>query len=547
MKELEKRSGFCRICDEPLGHIKGEASVFCYNCEGYKKIERPLSKKKFLRALKGKRQKFKENMRLGDIPRYLDNYLDIGEGLLNINPSSLKDLMKTPLDKEKPYFLSEIKKEEYGNVPVTYNLEFLIIANIGIKWILEDHNFLYEYGKDFSKDIFSLPFFWYKIKTQLIYLLNNLGFEIFQEGKDPIFYYFEQLDLYFSSLFHFGVFSDHDFGSNKYHRFIGKLKELSKNPKDKKSYAQTEFRLALLSEAYNKYPDKDNRMFSFKDLTLNNQVLNIVAIISNFYQDKRARNLSELSKENHYFVFRDYISFLREMGFIPWEIISFQSNIHEFPLLVEFKNKIYISPTRLKIAYMFLEEKFHHDSISSRLSKDYGLHFQKTVESIIQKFDVICYTNIIDKKDNRFEIDILIFGKNNIFAIECKSFHFSPFFHLKDAKEGRIRDQFRPFLHSFNNNIRPWILDKLEGSPTDNNKFIIKCRKVDLKTQKSRKFHIKVPKRFRKIKKDHIVGLYISQINEYFKIPEAKDSSIVQIYYEDLKDFLSSLPTIQKR
>ncbi len=153
MKDLEKRTGYCEVCNEPLGHLKGDSLIFCYKCEGYQKVEIQKSIARLSRLLERKRQEFKEKMEESDIPRYLNNYLDIGEGILNVHSEDRRNFLLSSLDKTKPYFLPSIKKGEYENSLISYNLEFLIIANLGIKWILEDHNFLYEYGTNYNTSI----------------------------------------------------------------------------------------------------------------------------------------------------------------------------------------------------------------------------------------------------------------------------------------------------------------------------------------------------------------------------------------------------------
>lgn len=547
MKNLEKKSGICNVCDEPLGHIRDPDS-FCYKCSGYSKVNILRSVEKYDKILNDLRDKFRSNMKYANIPRYLNNYLDVGEGILNVNEFINKKSLESPLDKNKSYFLPYIEKGEYEKVSITYNLKSLIFANIGIKWILEDHDFLYNYAEDYDWDIFFIPFYWFKNRNRLIYLKNDLGFEIFKDESKPEFYYFKKLDLYFKSLYHFGVMSVDEKDSEKYHNHLNKLFELEKSPDTKRLYAQTDFRLTLLSQAYNEYPDKEHKMFSFENLLMNKQIPDRVWFIFNYYNKKRAKNLKELSKRNHYFVIRDYNHFLLDVGFIPWEIVSFQSHIHEFPLLIEFKNRLYISPTRLILAYNFMREKLQHNEINIKLSDEYGNKFQKMVESILIKSKLIIqdpitsnsFTNIINKKDMNFEIDILAFSKKNIFIIECKSFHFSPFFHLRDAKEGRLRDQFIPFTKKFNERIKPWLLSQL-NNPVVNNYIRIDCRKIEIDTKKNYKFEVNLPERFQNIKEHDIVGLYITQINEYFNVQEASSGTLIQIYYEDLKKFCDTL------
>ncbi len=49
--------------------------------------------------------------------------------------------------------------------------------------------------------------------------------------------------------------------------------------------------------------------------------------------------------------------------------------------------------------------------------------------------------------------------------------------------------------------------------------------------KKNYKFEVNLPERFQNIKEHDIVGLYITQINEYFNVQAASSETLIQIYH----------------
>lgn len=103
----------------------------------------------------------------------------------------------------------------------------------------------------------------------------------------------------------------------------------------------------------------------------------------------------------------------------------------------------------------------------------------------------------------------------------------SPFYNLVPDRKRR-ESQFLRFETQFNNQIKPWLIENLKKPPE--NRFIkVNCRKRDLS-----KISIHLPENFYNISEKKIIGLYITQLDEYFK----NDSDIIQLYFKDLEDYL---------
>lgn len=209
-----------------------------------------------------------------------------------------------------------------------------------------------------------------------------------------------------------------------------------------------------------------------------------------------------------------------------------------FPLLVRFQDRLLITPTRLQIAYMLMDEKIRHKQIHKQLNQEYEINFQNKIQDILSKLKYIVqdpftsenWANIIDKKKNTFEFDILALNYDLIIVVECKSIRMSPFYNLVTDRRRR-ESQFLKFETQFNNKIKPWLLENLKIPPKDG--FIkVNCRKRDLS-----EITLHIPKTFYNISEEKIYGLYITQLDEYFK----KESDIIQIYFKNLEDFIKNI------
>ncbi|HDZ18081.1 MAG TPA: hypothetical protein ENH75_07325 [archaeon] len=185
--------------------------------------------------------------------------------------------------------------------------------------------------------------------------------------------------------------------------------------------------------------------------------------------------------------------------------VSSQKNPMSFPLFVEFGNEIYISPTRLRIALRLIKQKLIHAHESNFLSKNFEIEFQKKVVSILKDKGIetedpisnIELINLKDKKNDTFEIDILGYDEENIYIIECKSFHPHPFYMLKEGR-GRRKLNLKRFSSKFTENIKPWLINRLNIKPI-NGSITIQCYQQEIRTKKGRPFQFSLPERFMNI------------------------------------------------
>ena len=188
-----------------------------------------------------------------------------------------------------------------------------------------------------------------------------------------------------------------------------------------------------------------------------------------------------------------------------------------FPLLVEFGNEIYITPTRLKIAIRLMKQNLIHQHESNFLSRKFEIEFQNNVLSILKTKGIIVedplenikLINLKDKKNNTFEFDILGYDEHTIFVVECKSFHPHPFYMLKISRERRKTNLVR-FVSQFSDKIKPWLINELKKNAT-NGRIIIQCYQDDIHTKKGRIFQFSLPERFKNIPSEKIKAIYITQ------------------------------------
>lgn len=232
-----------------------------------------------------------------------------------------------------------------------------------------------------------------------------------------------------------------------------------------------------------------------------------------------------------------------ELKDIPWSfdliysmLITSPRNPMAFPLIIEYGDKILISPTRLKVARKLMIERLNHNLISADLSKLFENEFQDMILNKFEKngFQVIDpisnieWVNIMDKKRNSFEFDILAYKDREIFVIECKSFHPNPFYELNEARLRR-KEQFLHFHFQFKNRIRPWLYQKLR-QPPKKGVISISCRQIKIRDKSSSAHTINLPESLHRIKKKKIKPLYVTQIKEEFFV----FSNIPQLYFKDL-------------
>jgi len=525
--EFNKYKGICEVCGEPLGEIQEErGTFFCYKCAGFNKLDINRRIDQINEKLLLLRDKFKKSVLNGYTDKYFCNYLTLGEAIFNTD--SIEYCAQIPDSNEEV---------------VHINFLFFVIANIALKWILEDLNLKTNDSNVYSKEIFGIPIEWQSEFLKKIYLKNGLGFFIKKDDKE-VFYFTQMLDYYHQSLNSFGLIEPNQIPEEKKSEIIDILLEKEKDEAYIQRIINFDLPLFFVCMSYLQYPNIEDRIFTFEDILFDPSVIQIISDIQSYYKDKRPTTPKECEDGQKYFIVKKIEDLRNELSHIKWNetlehyIIASKSNPLSFPLLIKYKDDIVITPTRLKIAYEMMFEYFVHNMISSTLSRIFEENFQNTVKDTLKEhFDIIdpfhhyTWENIIDKKNNTFEIDIIGYKEDYIIVIECKSFHPTPFFHLKDARKRR-EEQFNHYVDKFNNNIKPWLIESLKNKPK---KGLIKinCRKI-MKNRKSNKFVLNFLEKFHLVDENHILGLYITQINENF----TSFSNIIQVYFEELVTFL---------
>ncbi len=519
--DFNKFKGTCEICGEPLGEIQEDrGNFFCYQCTGFYKLEINSLIDKINEKLLFLRNNFKNRVLDGHTDKYFCNYLTMGEAIFKTD--SIEYCAQLPDSNEEV---------------VHINFLFFVAANIALKWILEDLNLKTGDSKEYSKEIFGIPLEWQSEFLKKVYLKNGLGFFIKKNHKE-IFYFTQMLDYYHQSLNSFGLIEPNQIPEERRSEIIDNLLEKEKDEGYIQRIINFDLPLNFVCMSYLQYPNIEDRIFTFEDILFDPSVIQIISDIQSFYKDKRPTTPKECEDGQTYFIVKKMEDLRKELSHIKWDetlkryIITSKSNPLSFPLLIKYKNDIVITPTRLKIAYEMMFEYFVHNMISSTLSRIYEENFQNTVKDRLKDcFDLCTWENIIDKKTNTFEIDIIGYKEDYIIVIECKSFHPTPFFHLKDARKRREK-QFNHYSHKFNSNIKPWLVESLKNKPKKG--FVkINCRKI-MKNRKSNKYVLNFPDKFHLVDENHILGLYITQINESF----TSSSNIIQVYFEELENFL---------
>ena len=522
--------GYCPNCEEPLGWIGGD--IFCYKCSDFKKLEKIKAISQYKDKLDKIRISFRNGIDNGHINRYFYNYLTYGEAIFGTE--------------EKEYLtLSSERIKTVGFI----NFKKFVIGTLGIKWILEDLNFISKTSENYQDTIFSLPQEWIIYFQRLIYLENDLGNIIIDSNNNEKFYYHEKLKFYLNSLNQFGLLNPNEIKHEKYNEIKQEILEKEIDSKYVEEFAKIHLPLYFVCITYAQYPNMNDRIFSFEDILYNPIVIDYLGYIIDEYKDKRARSPEEWSKENPYFLSIDFNQLKSDIPKIFWNntlashIIASQYNPMSFPLLIEYQSKIIITPTRLKIAREMMFEKLLHNLISAYLSIVYENEFQQKILDKLEENNCIVkdpvnndyWIYISDKKNATFEFDIMAVYNNYILAIECKSFHPTAFYHLTDAinrREVRVKH----YNKQFKEIIQTWFIKNLKNK-SKSGYISINCRSKEIGAKKTKKYTLNLEDRFKSIEDKQIIGLFVTQYKEYFKgYPE-----IFQIHYEDLEDFLNNL------
>ncbi len=527
---FNKSKNICNVCSEPLGELEeNRGTFFCYNCKGYIKVDLVNSLSLIQIKLENLRKMFREEVINGYIDKYFSNYLTLGESLYSTD--SLDYCAEIPDSNEEM---------------IHFNFIFFVAANLALKWILEDLNFKVNGNNDYKQEVFEIPIEWQTLFCKKIYIENNLGFYI-KKNDTEHFYFTQKLDNYHKSLIQFGMVESTNISEEKMNRIVEDIIEKERDVDYIKRIINLELPLTFVCMSYNQYPNMNDRIFSFKDILYHPSVIQVISDLHSYYKDKRPKTPEECDDSKKYFIVKKMQELEIELNHIQWDstlrnhIIASQFNPMSIPLLILYKNDIVITPTRLKIVYEMMFEKYIHDKISNVLSRVFELEFQENSRKIIKdSINIIdpitgeIWENIKDKKKSNFEADIIGYKNNYVFFVECKSFHPAPFYHLKDARKRR-KIRYNRSTAQFNDKFKPWLIKCLTKKPK-NGYIKINCRKI-MKDKKSKNFVLNFPSNYQGIDDNHIIGIYLTQLNEIFN----SSSNLIQIYYEELYKFIKFL------
>ncbi len=524
-------SEFCENCGEHLGFIKNY-NFFCYKCCNYKKIDEDICINECEIKLVKLRENFRRVIVNENIERHLSTFMNLSE--LSCKFHSSPD----------QYNLNHKIKREF----VYLNIYNLVVTTIGLNWIIEDLNhYSNKLSSLYSERPLQILQDWINFFRKKIFLENELGFFIENETGVIYFYYTKTWVLYEKSLSQFG-FVEPEYISDDLDLLHGSLDQMKKFEKDKdilKKFVEKDFSLRLISSLYDVYPDRLNKLFSFEDILYDDSGMIPYALqrIYNYFDTKRSHDFEEVRNSGKpLFIKTSYADLIQSIPELPWFdkifnllLISSQFNPVSFPFLVKLRGDVYILPYRTRLAYIFMNEKLNHLKNHNELSKQYELRFQNLVSDILSRNGVeikdtisnIERINIINKKSNTFEIDILGTFGDKILIIECKSIRMTPFYNLIPYRKNR-ESQILHFNSQFTDRIKPWILENFKKKT--NSKYIeIECRKLF-----TNKIVLNFPEIFHNIQEEKILGLYITQLNERFK----NRLDIKQIYFKNIKKVL---------
>lgn len=540
--------GICEVCKNPKGHFGIDDKYICYNCNGYELLNREESKLLIQRSKRRLREEFKKISIRSDIFYCLKLFLSIGE----------------------TYFVND-----KNDIPIKLNVQNkesiliidprrIAIANMGVKWLLEDSlEHLQEkmpWNVAYCTNMMTLLRTWldWNRKEKLSDLKYNLGFFVSKDGKTS-FYYTQQYDFYLESLEKFNITEPSEKVSEEMVENVLKLhRELFNNPDKLRKYVRDEYPV-LISTLLNSYfTDEVIKPFSFNDLMDkdNRKMLNflskfnsdlrellkgrkrkfpelILALLEelfSFYDNKRATSKENIT-EDGFVVIRDLNKFIEDINqgklLIPpfqESIISSAHNYHNYPFIIEYNHNFIISPNRLWIGYRLLHYAFQKDRINNELAKKYEKESMIEIEKRLKKHGVIIIGKEIHTSKKGFELDLIGYYDEYILIIECKSFHPSPFFMMRQNR--RYNDQFRKKSKNIEK-IKEWMFKNLNYISPKMGKISVNVYDPNNKSTSELIFPIK----YQKIDKSNILYLYITQIKEYY---EDNRNDIIQVWYGDL-------------
>ena len=539
--------GICDLCGNPKGHFGTVDKVFCYKCDGYEMLN--IEDAKFLIQHKKRRlrEEFKKIAIKSDIFYCLKVFLSIGESLFSDNNNN-------------PIF----KPDRNSQNPIIIDPRRIVIANLGVKWLLEDSldhspNTI-PWNEAYCTNMMSLLRTWLDCnqKEKMSDVKYNLGFFV-SKNDNSAFYYTQQYDFYLESLNKFGIVSPDETESSKTKNMLKKFKKIENDPELLKKYVRDEYPvfIATILNAY--YTDDVIRPFSFDDMMdiknkkltkflskcnpdlidhLTNKktrfpelILALLESIYSYYYNLRATSLENITKDG-YVIVRDLTKLTDDintgkLAIPPFKdyIISSKRKFHDYPFIIEYNSNFIISPIRLWIGQKLLHYALNKDKINGDLAKKYEIEAMNEIEKRLKNHRIqILGREIKPSKQKGFEIDFIGCYRENILIIECKSFHPSPFFMMRKSR--RYNNQFKDKMKRIDK-IKTWISNELSKSRTSNGNII-----VNVYDQKNKKpTNLKFPSRYHKINQKKILYLYITQIKEYYE--QIRDD-VIQVWYEDL-------------
>lgn len=283
--DFNKYKGICEVCGEPLGEIQEDrGTFFCYKCAGFNKLDINSKIDQVNEKLLLLRENFKKSVLNGHTDKYFCNYLTLGEAIFNTE--SMEYCAQLPDSNEEV---------------VHINFLFFVIANIALKWILEDLNLKTNDSNIYSREIFGIPIEWQSEFLKKIYLKNGLGFFIKKDDKE-VFYFTQKLDFYHQSLNPFGLIEPNQIPEEKKTEIITILLEKEKDENYIQRIINFDLPLIFVCMSYLQYPNREDKIFTFEDVLFDPSVIQIISDIHSYYKDKRPTIPEECEDDEKYFI-----------------------------------------------------------------------------------------------------------------------------------------------------------------------------------------------------------------------------------------------------
>lgn len=548
LKNIEK--GICKVCGNPKGHFGFNDQCICYKCNGYELISSQEAKLLIHRNKRRIREEFRKISIKADIFYCLKLFLSIGETFFINEENGLS-------------IRPDLKNQNKNNILII-DPRRIAIANIGIKWLLEDSlvhsQKIVPWNVNIGTNLMNLVRTWldWNRKEKLSDIRYRLGFFVSEDNKTS-FYYTRQYDFYLDSLKKFNITEPSEEFSEEMIDNVFKLhKDLFHNPDKLRKYVRDEYPAIISTVLNSYYTDDVIRPFSFDDLLDKNHkkmskflskcnpelreflrrkkrkfpelILALLEKLYSFYDNKRPTSEENITKDG-FIVVRDLKKLTADINqgsllIPPFQdsIISSPQNYHNYPFIIEYNHNFIISPSRLWIGYRLLHYAFQKDRINNQLAKKYEKESMKEIENCLKKHGVIIVGKEIHTCKKGIELDLIGYYNEYILIIECKSFHPSPFFMMR--KNRRYNDQFRRKLMNIEK-IKDWMFQKLSKAHPNKGKFRI----YGYDSKNKRASELIFPLKYNNIEKNKILFLYITQIKEYY---EENRGDIIQVWHGDL-------------